>query len=61
MLKQYHLSVVCRKDGREKTFYYTRVEEPGKKLRPGLRWGCNEKRVCAECRECWLKIRGKVV
>ena len=61
MLKQYHLVVVCRKDGKEKEFYYTRVEEPRRKPRPGLRWGCNEKKVCAECRECWVEVRGKIV
>lgn len=61
MLKQYHTVVVCRKDGKEKEFYYTMVEEKKKKPRPGLRWGCNEKSGCEACRACWMEVKRKIV
>lgn len=57
MLKQYETKVVCRFTGRQKTFYYTLVEEPGKPVSWGYRYGCNDRRGCKECFDCWIDVR----
>ena len=53
MLKTFHVSVQCRIDNQIKDFYFTVT--PDNQL--GLRYGCNEKTGCQQCRDCWLDVR----
>ena len=55
MLKQYSVTVTCLIDGRPKTFYYTVTED--RPARFGYRYGCSDKRPCAECSRCWKAVQ----
>lgn len=60
-LKQHTATVLCRRDGRVKRFYYLAARRPDGSVHFGLRYGCGDKAPgCAECIQCWNGLRHTV-
>ena len=57
-LKLHTATVLCRRDGRAKQFYYLAQRRPDGSVRLGVRYGCGDKSTgCADCIRCWRDLR----
>lgn len=57
-LKLHTATVLCRRDGSPKRFYYLAQRRMDGSIRFGLRYGCDDKSPgCADCIRCWQDLR----